>query len=466
MVKEAKYKKICRDILAKILSGQFPKKRLPSIRQLADDYKVSLMTANRAVKELEESGIVQCCVGNVGTIIDEKLAALHYSQLSSKCIWTDISTLTGKAKEVRYLCNDFTPENKNIWNELINFFNVKYPWIEVEILKKESIDCELTETREYDVLQLVGRDVADYQHRGFLMDITKLVNSSIEKKNFLPHTLDSCVVAGKFFSLPAMVNTPIIFYNKKSLGTNVENLFKDWNSFTKAVKATVAEGKYSALDIGLISLLSYFIGDVHNLQKVPVDKEILLKLVNILKYLTLAGPNELTLQHKNLIDAFKKQDIDFFCTYSSCIEEIAQKCAFEWGFFPMPVTQGGHPMMETAVHGINPESSCKKEAWLFIKFMCSEEGQEVFSRKRKYIPANKMVFDNHYALQEPISAKILKNIFKQASSGSVSSQNLHSIYSSVSSILEAYYISKCKAEETIEKLIERIKEILDLEYLY
>lgn len=464
MTKEAKYNTIFKDILAKILSGEFTEQKLPSIRQLADDYNVSIVTANRAVKELEKSGVVKCCAGNAGTVIDEKQAALLYSEKSSKCVWTDTGIVSGKTTTVRYLCNDFNADNKDIWNELTEAFSKKYPWIGVEIIKKEASVCNLSENRTYDVLQFAGRDVTYFQRQGFLMDITMLVDSFIKKDDFLPHFLNSCTVNGKFFGLPLVINTPVIFYNKKSLGKKSGNLSESWDSFRKMVKATATEGKHSALNIGTVSLLNYFIGDIHNLQKKSVDKDSLRKMVSLLKYLTLLGPDELSRQCANTIEAFRKQKVDFFCTYSSCLERVENK-NFECGIAPLPLCKNGIPAMVTVVNGINPASYCKEEAWLFIKFLSSEDGQKILSNKRKYIPVNKNVFDDFYTPQEPASGKVLKDIFKQGRPVSVPTHTMNSIRS-LALYLDAHYNNSCEAEETINLLSERIKELLDLENLF
>jgi multiple sugar transport system substrate-binding protein len=466
MLKEAKYQKMCRDLLAKIISGQFPEKRLPSIRQLADDYNVSLVTANRAVKQLEESGIVQCCVGNVGTVIDEQQAALYYSQMSSRRIWTDINTFARKTTKISYLCSDYNPENKDIWNKLIKGFNKRYPCVEVEITKYESIDSDQIENRTYDVLQTLGRDISYYQRQGLFMDVTTLVDLHMDKSDFMPNSLERCTVDGKIWGLPSMLSTPVIFYNKTCLNDSPENVFKDWDSFLNMVKTAVAKESYSALNIGLASLMHYFIGDIHNLNKDTVDKKALIKLVNILKYITLAAPNEENMKPECITSAFRRGNIPFFCAYSSYIGAVAEKCDFELGILPMPLTSSGIPVMESTVNVINSETKYKKEAWLFAKYMCSREAQEIFSENRKFIPANKDVFNIFYAEQDKESAELLKNIFEQAFPCSTASQDLYAIYSCISPVLEDYYSSRNSAEETVEELLLRTKEWLDLEYLY
>jgi ABC-type glycerol-3-phosphate transport system substrate-binding protein len=465
MLKEAKYEKMRKDILARILTGQFPDKRLPSIKQLADTYEVSLMTANRAVKLLEKAGIVQCRPGNVGTVIDEKQAALLCSQKDSRHIWTDINMFIEKRVKIRYLAGDYMPESQALWEELTELFKVKYPWVDIEILTSECVADDLVENRKYDILQMFGRDVSSYQRQNHLMDITDLVNTSIDQDAFSPNVLSHCNASGRFFALPGMVNTPVIYYNKEHFGENPTKLNRDWNSFLNSVKEEVAKEYYAAINMGISSALHYFVGDIHNLSQPTVDKTALRELIKILKYVTLAAPNDVATQPANVIRSFLKQDINFFCAYSAYIGEIMEKSDFDWGILPMPKNPNGTPIIETSVNGIDPASKHKKEAWLFIKFLSSQAAQDIFARDRKYTPVNNISFDGTYTAQEPSAAKILKNIIKNARPSSVSSQNLYTIYSCISPVLEDYYSSHCQAEDTVDKVLENVREMLFLECL-
>lgn len=315
MLKEAKYEKMRKDILARILSGQFPDKRLPSIKQLAETYEVSLMTANRAVKLLEEAGIVQCRPGNVGTVIDEKKAEFIYSEMNPRHIWTDINLFIEKRVKVQYLCSDYTSGNNSIWDELIKLFCTKYPWIDIEILTSKSIAHDLIENREYDVLQVFGRDVEHYQQQNRLMDISDLVNMSVDQDALKSCSLSHCKVDDKFFGLPIIENTPVLFFNKKYFGKKSDKLNHDWKSFLNSAKDLVAKESYAAINMGISSILHYFIGDIHNLTKSTIDKSTLQELIKILKYVTISAPNDAAFQPENIINSFLRQDIYLFCAY-------------------------------------------------------------------------------------------------------------------------------------------------------
>ena len=74
------YEQICQQIKAQIIAGQLaPGEPLPSIRALAKDLKISVITTKRAYDELEAQGFVHTVAGK-GTFVAEKDLALIREQ--------------------------------------------------------------------------------------------------------------------------------------------------------------------------------------------------------------------------------------------------------------------------------------------------------------------------------------------------------------------------------------------------
>ena len=66
------YEQICQQIKAQILSGELPNGQLlPSIRALAKDLRISVITTKRAYDELEKEGYI-CTVAGKGSYVNEK----------------------------------------------------------------------------------------------------------------------------------------------------------------------------------------------------------------------------------------------------------------------------------------------------------------------------------------------------------------------------------------------------------
>lgn len=465
MVKEAKYKTMQKDILARILSGQFPAKRLPPLKQLAESYKVSLMTANKVVKLLEETGIVQCSAGNIGTLIDEKKVSVINAQMSRRHVWRDINQFIEPEVAIKYLCTEFAPKFQAVKDELASCFNARYPWIKIDFESSDCIEHDLAENRCFDVIQLFGRDVRSYQQRGILADISPAVSEFIDDGQLFDNAFANCIVDGRYYALPLLQNVPVVYYNKKYFGASGICLTESWDSFLKAAESVVTRKSHTALNMGLSSFMHCFVGDIRNLANLSVNREALTQAINILKYITLSAPDDLALHPKSVVKDFLARKVYFFCAYSSHIGQLTEECGFDWGFLPMPKTPGGSPAMLSAVNGINQASKRKKEAWLLINFLCSREAQDILARERNCIPVNRASFDHVYHPQNPADAQILKGIIDEAIPGNVSSQDLYTIYSYTYPVLENFYGTNCSPEDTIEELLRRVREMLFLERL-
>ena len=80
--KEPIYEQISKQIQAKILSGELPEGTpLPSIRQLAKDLKISVITTKRAYEELEKLGFIYLIVGKGSFVAEQNLDVIREKKL-------------------------------------------------------------------------------------------------------------------------------------------------------------------------------------------------------------------------------------------------------------------------------------------------------------------------------------------------------------------------------------------------
>ena len=93
------YVQIVRQVRAAILGGELrPGQSLPSIRQLAKDLQISVITTKRAYEELESEGLIDSVVGKGSFVSDahtERIREKRRRQLAEK--------LAGAAAESRAL---------------------------------------------------------------------------------------------------------------------------------------------------------------------------------------------------------------------------------------------------------------------------------------------------------------------------------------------------------------------------
>ena len=76
------YEQICQQIKAQIIAGQLaPGEPLPSIRGLAKDLKISVITTKRAYDELEAQGFVHTGAGKGSFVAEKDLALIREQRL-------------------------------------------------------------------------------------------------------------------------------------------------------------------------------------------------------------------------------------------------------------------------------------------------------------------------------------------------------------------------------------------------
>lgn len=76
------YDQICAQIKAQIISGKLsPGEALPSIRALAKDLKISVITTKRAYDELEASGFLYTVAGKGCFVAEKNLDIIREQQL-------------------------------------------------------------------------------------------------------------------------------------------------------------------------------------------------------------------------------------------------------------------------------------------------------------------------------------------------------------------------------------------------
>ena len=97
--KEPIYKQIADQIKSSILTGDLKEgEALLSIRQLAKDLKVSVITTKRAYEELEKEGFIYSIVGKGSFVAEQNLEVIKEKKL--RVIEEQLSAVIDNSKEV------------------------------------------------------------------------------------------------------------------------------------------------------------------------------------------------------------------------------------------------------------------------------------------------------------------------------------------------------------------------------
>lgn len=97
--KEPIYEQITNQIKSAILSGELKEgASLPSMRQLAKDLKISVITTKRAYEELENDGFIYSIVGKGSFVAEQNLEIIREKKL--KVIEEQLSAVIINSKEI------------------------------------------------------------------------------------------------------------------------------------------------------------------------------------------------------------------------------------------------------------------------------------------------------------------------------------------------------------------------------
>ncbi|MCF3944715.1 GntR family transcriptional regulator [Oceanobacillus alkalisoli] len=97
--KEPIYEQISKQIQSKILSGELTEgTALPSIRQLAKDLRISVITTKRAYEELEKGGFIYLIVGKGSYVAEQNLEMIREKKL--RVIEEQLSAVISNSKEI------------------------------------------------------------------------------------------------------------------------------------------------------------------------------------------------------------------------------------------------------------------------------------------------------------------------------------------------------------------------------
>lgn len=97
--KEPIYEQITNQIKSSILSGELKEGTgLPSIRQLAKDLQISVITTKRAYEELEKAGFIYSIVGKGSFVAEQNLEVIKEKKL--KVIEEQLGAVISNSKEI------------------------------------------------------------------------------------------------------------------------------------------------------------------------------------------------------------------------------------------------------------------------------------------------------------------------------------------------------------------------------
>ncbi len=103
--KEPIYEQITNQIKSSILSGELTEgSALPSMRQLAKDLQISVITTKRAYEELEKAGFIYSIVGKGSFVAEQNLEVIREKKL--KVVEEQLAAVITNSKEIGLSLNE------------------------------------------------------------------------------------------------------------------------------------------------------------------------------------------------------------------------------------------------------------------------------------------------------------------------------------------------------------------------
>ena len=110
------YEQVCKQIKAQIISGDLTEgQSLPSIRKLAKDLQISVITTKRAYEELEKEGFIDT-VGGKGCFVAVQNEAL-LKEKKMKTVEEQLSDAVLKAKKMNISLAELNQMMQILYNE-------------------------------------------------------------------------------------------------------------------------------------------------------------------------------------------------------------------------------------------------------------------------------------------------------------------------------------------------------------
>ncbi|QWU17581.1 multiple sugar transport system substrate-binding protein [Paenibacillus sophorae] len=304
--------------------------------------------------------------------------------------------------------------------KLVAAFEAQHPDIDVEVREfpndsSQMHDQLLTilsgQSSEVDVLNLDVTWPAEFAQAGFLLPLDRYIEQDgIDTNEYLKGGIQAGYYNGQQWAFPRYNNAGLLYYRTdlvKKVPTTWDELLKQAEEL-KGQGGTkygfVTQGKqYEGLAVGFTELVNAYGGQIIDDQgnvvvNSPEALKGLKKLIEI--QTSKAVPSNLnTFTEKETLTAFIEGDAVFArhwpALYAQANDPKVSKIVGKVGIAPLPA---GDARSAAALGGwlgaISKYSKHPKEAWEFLKFLISEEGEKIVAINNTQTPTYLKLFDD------------------------------------------------------------------------
>lgn len=303
--------------------------------------------------------------------------------------------------------NEKTVLTLSVWDDItdetsyIKKFEELNPDIDIQVVQIPSDDysqklLSLQGTNNApDIMLLMEADYPKYIDNGFIQPITQNVESSAEMnvENFIPSISDIMYAEdGEIYGLPWSVATQLLYYNKDMFDeAGVDYPSSNWtydDYEAAAEKLTDTDkGKYGSDAITDTVVWYSMIGQYNNGNSLLNDE---------LKFQIDEGITGAALEEAKLTNELNvmpkpttgSASADLFMSNQAAMTRqgswymsIYEDLPFNWDVETLPEGTNDYAALHTGFFTINSKTEYSEEAWRFVEFMLSDEGQELLMQE-------------------------------------------------------------------------------------
>lgn len=304
--------------------------------------------------------------------------------------------------------------------KLIAAFEEKHPEIDVELREFPNDSTQMHDqlvtilggqSPELDVINLDVVWPAEFAQAGFLLPLDRYIeNDGIDLSQYLEGGVRAGNYNGQQWALPRYNNSGLLYYRTDI----VKEVPKTWDELLEQAEKLkgqggtqygfVSQGKqYEGLTVAFTELVGAYGGSILDENgkaavNSPEALKGLKKLIDL--YTSSAVPSNInTFTEKETLNAFIEGSAVFArhwpAMYAQANDPAKSKVVGKVGIAPLP---SGDVRSAAALGGwfgaISKYSKHPKEAWEFLKFLISEEGEKIIAVNSTQTPTNLKLFDD------------------------------------------------------------------------
>ena len=367
------------------------------------------------------------------------------------------------------------------YEDLVTAFEAANPDMDVllsPVAEQDDLLAKLTTQfasgRPPDVFLVNYRNYGQFASQGVLAPVQPYLDESavIEEDDFAPPALDAFRFdGGELTCMPQNVSSLVTYYNVdlfEQAGLPLPQAGWTWDDFLAAAQALTGDGRYGVGSEASLIRVAPFVwsagGEVVDDPDAPTTLTLGegagrtgLDFFLDLQTVHHVAPPEREEQSQDSEARFLSGGLGMYLNSRKSVPTLRSIEDFEWDVAPLPVAPGGEPA--TILHGdayCMADAGQQADAWRFVEFANSVEGQTILARSGRTVPSRMDVAESEAFLRPdvpPASAEVFVDV--QPSIRAVPHTATWSrVEKEADQILEALFYGRVEREEGIDQLID------------